>query len=60
MKLITISLPETVISALDKLADLGVIPNRSQGIRIAVQYFLKPESHHYAEIRMLTSNRSEK
>lgn len=40
MKLITLHLPEPYIKALDQMKDEGLIPNRAEGIRMAVRDFL--------------------
>lgn len=43
LKNITISVPEIFIENLQKLQDIGLISNRSDGIRIAVREFLEKE-----------------
>ncbi len=43
MKIITINLPEKFLSAIQVLEDLGVVPSRSEAIRIALHQFLAPE-----------------
>ena len=44
MKNITIALPEIYVDNIQKLQDIGMIPSRSEGIRIALRDFLKHES----------------
>lgn len=41
MKLITLHLPEHYIRALDEMKKDGLIPNRAEGIRMAVRDFLR-------------------
>lgn len=43
MKNITIALPQIVVDNLQKIQDSGMIPNRSEGLRIAIRAFLKKE-----------------
>ncbi|MFO8020648.1 MAG: ribbon-helix-helix protein, CopG family [Promethearchaeia archaeon] len=43
MKNISISLPEIYIANLQKLIDLNIIPNRSEGVRTAISEFLQCE-----------------
>jgi len=43
MKRITIRVPEPYVKALDELTDEKRIPNRAEGIRIAIRDFLKGE-----------------
>ncbi|MBD3353267.1 MAG: CopG family transcriptional regulator [Candidatus Lokiarchaeota archaeon] len=40
---ITISIPEIYCNNLEKLQQIGIISNRSEGIRIAVREFLEKE-----------------
>ena len=44
MKNITISLPNVYVDNLEKLQKLGMIPSRSEGIRLAVFSFIKKET----------------
>jgi Arc/MetJ-type ribon-helix-helix transcriptional regulator len=43
MKNITIALPEIYVENLEKLQQIGLIPSRSEGIRLAIREFLKKE-----------------
>ncbi|MBK5133476.1 type II toxin-antitoxin system ParD family antitoxin [Candidatus Bathyarchaeota archaeon] len=43
MKLITLHLPETYISALDQLVDERFYPNRSEAIRVAIRDLISVE-----------------
>ena len=43
MKIITINLPEKYLDVIQGLEDLGLIPSRSEGIRIALHDFLAAE-----------------
>ena len=45
MKNITIALPEIFIKNLKKLQDFGMVPSRSEAIRLAIREFLKKEVH---------------
>ena len=45
MKNITIALPEIYIKNLKKLQDFGMVPSRSEAIRLAIREFLKKEVH---------------
>lgn len=49
MRLITLYLPEPYIRQLDDLVTLKRIPNRAEGIRLAVRDFLSQER--YAVLR---------
>jgi metal-responsive CopG/Arc/MetJ family transcriptional regulator len=43
MKNITINLPQIYIDNLQKLIDLNLIPNRSEGVRTAIREYLQDE-----------------
>ena len=43
MKIITINLPEAYLDAIQVLNDLGIYPNRSGAIRLALKNFLSEE-----------------
>ena len=43
MQNITIALPEIYVENIEKLQGLGLIPSRSEGIRLAVRRFLLKE-----------------
>lgn len=43
MKNITIALPEIYVQNIQKLQDNGMIPSRSEGLRLAIREFLKKE-----------------
>jgi Arc/MetJ-type ribon-helix-helix transcriptional regulator len=45
MKNITIALPEIYVNNLERLQDIGMVPSRSEAIRLAVREFLKREVH---------------
>jgi metal-responsive CopG/Arc/MetJ family transcriptional regulator len=45
MKNITIMLPDLYVENLEKLQKIGMVPSRSEGIRLAIREFLKKESH---------------
>jgi len=45
MKNITIALPNNYVLNLEKLQKIGMIPSRSEGIRLAIREFLKKEVH---------------
>ena len=45
MKNITIALPETYVDNLTKLQEIGMVPSRSEAIRLAIREFLKKEIH---------------
>jgi len=45
MKNITIALPENYVDNIEKLQGIGMVPSRSEAIRIAVREFLKREVH---------------
>ena len=40
---ITIALPEIYIRNLRKIQDIGMVPSRSEAIRVAIREFLKKE-----------------
>lgn len=46
MKNITIALPEVIVENLEKLQQIGMVPSRSEGIRLAIREFLKKEVHY--------------
>lgn len=46
LKNITIALPEIYVENIEKLQQLGMIPSRSEGLRVAIREFLKKEVHH--------------
>ena len=46
MKNITIALPEIYVDNIQKIQDIGMVPSRSEAIRLAVREFLKKEIHH--------------
>ena len=50
MKIITINLPESYLSAIQVLNDLGVYPSRSEAIRIALRDFLTNELKLYQDL----------
>ena len=43
MKNITIALPEVYIKNIKKLQEYGMVPSRSEAIRLAIREFLKKE-----------------
>ena len=43
MKNITIALPEIYVDNIEKLQDMGMVPSRSEAIRLAIREFLKKE-----------------
>ena len=43
MRNVTIALPEIYIKNLRKIQDIGMVPSRSEAIRIAIKNFLKEE-----------------
>jgi Arc/MetJ-type ribon-helix-helix transcriptional regulator len=43
MKNITIALPEIMVDGLVRLQEEGLVPSRSEGIRLAVRSFLRNE-----------------
>ena len=45
MKNITIALPEIFVVNLEKIQKIGLVPSRSEGIRLAIKEFLKKEIH---------------
>jgi hypothetical protein len=45
MKNITIALPEIYVNNIEKLQDIGMVPSRSEAIRLAIRDFLKKEMH---------------
>jgi Arc/MetJ-type ribon-helix-helix transcriptional regulator len=44
MKNITIALPEIYVDNIEKLQEIGMVPSRSEAIRLAIREFLKRES----------------
>jgi Arc/MetJ-type ribon-helix-helix transcriptional regulator len=47
MKVVTINLPDAYINGLEKLVQDEILPNRSEGIRIAVRELLRRENIKY-------------
>jgi antitoxin ParD1/3/4 len=45
MKNITIALPEIYVKNIEKLQNMGMVPSRSEAIRLAIREFLKKEVH---------------
>jgi antitoxin ParD1/3/4 len=45
MKNITIALPEIYVDNIEKLQEMGMVPSRSEAIRLALRDFLKKEVH---------------
>jgi len=43
MKNITIALPEIYVENIDKIQEIGLVPSRSEAIRLAIREFLKGE-----------------
>lgn len=43
LRLISIKLPNAYIDGLNKLVEMGIYPNRSEAIRVAVRDMLKKE-----------------
>ena len=43
MKNITIALPEIYVRNLEKIQEIGMVPSRSEAIRLAIREFLKKE-----------------
>lgn len=43
MKNITCALPQIYVDNLKKIQDIGMVPSRSEAIRIAIREFLKKE-----------------
>lgn len=43
MKNVSIAIPEIYIRNLRKIQDIGMVPSRSEAIRIAIREFLKKE-----------------
>ncbi len=43
MKNITIALPNIFVENIDKIQELGLVPSRSEAIRLAIRDFLKKE-----------------
>jgi len=41
MKNITIALPEIYVQNLEKIQEIGMVPSRSEAIRLAIREFLK-------------------
>ena len=50
IKIITINLPESYLSAIQILNDLGIYPSRSEAIRIALRDFLSNELKLFQEL----------
>lgn len=45
MKNITIALPEIYVENIEKIQNVGLVPSRSEAIRLAIREFLKREIH---------------
>ncbi|MCF2139828.1 MAG: ribbon-helix-helix domain-containing protein [Candidatus Lokiarchaeota archaeon] len=45
MKNITIALPEIYVQNIEKIQKIGLVPSRSEAIRLAIREFLKKEVH---------------
>jgi Arc/MetJ-type ribon-helix-helix transcriptional regulator len=45
MKNITIALPEIYVKNIEKIQEIGLVPSRSEAIRLAIREFLKKEIH---------------
>ncbi len=45
MKNITIALPEIYVKNIEKIQKIGLVPSRSEAIRLAIREFLKKEIH---------------
>ena len=45
MKNITIALPEIYVENIEKIQQVGLVPSRSEAIRLAIREFLKKEIH---------------
>jgi Arc/MetJ-type ribon-helix-helix transcriptional regulator len=45
MKNITIALPEIYVENIEKLQELGMVPSRSEALRLGLRDFLKKETH---------------
>ncbi|MHA1776664.1 MAG: CopG family transcriptional regulator [Promethearchaeia archaeon] len=45
MKNITIALPEIFVENIEKIQKIGLVPSRSEAIRLAIREFLKKEVH---------------
>jgi Arc/MetJ-type ribon-helix-helix transcriptional regulator len=43
MKNITIALPEIYVDNIERLQEMGMVPSRSEAIRLAIREFLKKE-----------------
>ena len=43
MKNITIALPEIYVDNIEKIQEIGLVPSRSEAIRLAIREFLKKE-----------------
>lgn len=50
MKIITINLPESYLSAIQILNDMGIYPSRSEAIRLALKNFLGNELKLYQDL----------
>jgi len=53
MRIVTVHLPEPYVASLDELVQMGLYPNRSEAIRVAVRDLLRRE-----QIRMRKWRRS--
>jgi Arc/MetJ-type ribon-helix-helix transcriptional regulator len=65
MKIITINLPEKYLQAIQILNDMGILPSRSEAIRMALHDFLAKELKMYNDLdddafRMLIRSRKNK
>jgi Arc/MetJ-type ribon-helix-helix transcriptional regulator len=65
MKIITINLPEKYLQAIQILNDMGILPSRSEAIRMALHDFLAKELKMYNDLdddsfRMLIRSRKSK
>lgn len=65
MKIITINLPEKYLAAIQILNDMGILPSRSEAIRMALNDFLAKELKMYNDLdddsfRMLIRSRKSK
>ncbi|MFW9824392.1 MAG: ribbon-helix-helix domain-containing protein [Candidatus Thorarchaeota archaeon] len=65
MKIITINLPEKYLQAIQILNDMGILPSRSEAIRMALHDFLEKELKMYNDLdddafKMLIRSRKNK
>ncbi len=65
MKIITINLPEKYLQAIQILNDMGILPSRSEAIRMALHDFLAKELKMYNDLddecfKMLIRSRKNK